>query len=254
MLWETEGLQQVNDFMVFPLMGCDLVLGVQWLRDLGPIIWDFKALTMQFSLHNQQCILHGIKVGGIQLASRKQAAKMGNSARSTCTLLLTSMVQTEHEIQASNNEQMPLELQQLLSCFSQLFEVPTELPPTRTHDHRILLIDETKTVKLRPYRYLSIQKDKIERMVAEMKTTGVIRDSTSSFASSVVLVKKKYGSWHLCIDYRQLNKLTIKDKFPIPLVDELLDELSGACFFSKLDLRSGYHQIRMAEEDIHKTA
>ena len=109
-------------------------------------------------------------------------------------------------------------------------------------------------VKVRPYRYPTIQKIEIERMVADLKESGFIRDSCSSFASPIVLVKKKDGSWCMCVDYRQLNKLTVKDRFPIPLIKEPLDELTIACWFSKLDLRSDYHQIRMQDKDIHKTA
>jgi len=146
------------------------------------------------------------------------------------------------------------EIQQLLLQYSQLFQEPSSLPPERYCDHHIELIPGEQPVNTRANRYAPTQKTEIEKQLADMLRSGTIRPSTSPYASPILLVKKKDGSWRFCVDYRCLNNITVKNKHPMPIVDELIDELSGAKWFSKLDFRSGYHQIRIAKGDEHKTA
>lgn len=147
------------------------------------------------------------------------------------------------------------EMQQLKQRYIKVFEEPKELPPHRgVFDHLIPLTPGAGRVNIKPYRYPIKQRYIIEQLIQEMLDKGIIQNNSSPFASPVVLVGKKDGSWRLCVDYKELNNRTVKNKYPIPVIDELIDELSGETVFSKMDLRVGYHQMRVKGEDVYKTA
>lgn len=124
----------------------------------------------------------------------------------------------------------------------------------RNQEHAITLKEGSVPVNLRPCKYSFAQKNEIERLIKEMLEDRIIRPSITLYSIHVLLVKKKDGGWHFCVDYRALNKATIHDRYPISVIEELLEELQGAAIFSKLDLKSVYHQIQMKSSDIEKTA
>ena len=140
------------------------------------------------------------------------------------------------------------DIQKIIDSHSKVFEpIPLGAPPDRGFEHIIEMEEGEKLVITTPYRHPKNHKEEIEKAIKELWDMGHIRPSSIHFSSSVVLVKKKDGTMHMCIDYRELNKKTIKNRYPITRINELLDELHGAIYFTKIDLRFGYHQINMRE-------
>ncbi|GJU50922.1 putative mitochondrial protein [Tanacetum coccineum] len=217
--WSLQNEVFTSDVMLLPLGGCEMVLGIQQLVLRGMNNTHVQRLLKQAELSSMALCVYPVQLC--------QMESVGN---------------------------VSAEVEQVLTQFDEVFEVPKDLPLQRSHDHQIPLMPNTPPINVRPYRYPPNQKDAIKGMVKELMDSGVIRVSQCSFLSPIVIVKKKDGKWRMCIDYRQLNKHTVKDKFPIPMIEELIDELNGSVVFSKLDLRSKYHQIRMKEDDICKTA
>ncbi|GKA02017.1 hypothetical protein Tco_0674682 [Tanacetum coccineum] len=128
------------------------------------------------------------------------------------------------------------------------------IPPTRQVEFRIDLIPGATPVARAPYRLAPSEMKELAEQLQELTDKGFIRPSSSPWGAPVLFVKKKDGSFRMCIDYRELNKLTVKNRYPLPRIDDLFDQLQGSSIYSKIDLRSGYHQLRVREEDIPKTA
>ncbi|XP_004491307.1 uncharacterized protein [Cicer arietinum] len=139
--------------------------------------------------------------------------------------------------------------------FPEVFpEDVTSLPPEREIEFSIDLVPGTGPISMAPYRMSPLELSELKKQLEELLDKQFIRPSVSPWGAPVLLVKKKDGSMRLCVDYRRLNKVTIKNKYPLPRIDDLMDQLRGSCVFSKIDLRSGYHQIRVKPSDTPKTA
>lgn len=247
--WWLQGRCYKSNLKLLPLNGYDAILGMDWLAGLGVMKIDWMHKWLEYQDKGQLIRIQGVHsdVANCRLISRAQLRGLYKVGALMHMFQITT--ETSPTVAA-----IPEPVQQVLSEFTSVFEEPQGLAPRRSCDHSIPLIPGAKPVNIRPYRYNPAQKNEIEHQVHEMLKSGVIQPSISPFSSPALLVKKKDGSWRLCIDYRQLNALTIKSKYPMPVIDELLDELASSAYFSKLDLRAGYHQIRLVAGEEPKTA
>jgi hypothetical protein len=241
-----------DTFYVVDLSDTDAVLGVQWLYSLGEIGFNYQTLTMSFrDANGSRVVLRGMSTGAPRAVSTKRMERIfrhGDVAYAAECWITTRK-------DSEGREQYHPQIRELLGRYEPVFgPIPPGRPPDRGFEHMIELEAGATPVITAPYRHPKKFKDEIEKAIKELLAMGHIRPSRSPFASSVVLVLKKDGTLRMCIDYRALNKKTIKNRYPIPRIDELMDELHGAVFFSKIDLRSGYHQISIREQDIEKTA
>jgi hypothetical protein len=234
-----------------------MILGMDWLEKHNPMNCDGAHKTLGFMHNGKYITLQGVKsveteqckeISGEQL----QKLQKGNDIWTMVMVSPVSVSDTHAELYMEQG--IPSSIHEVILEFNGLFQTPTELPPSRVFDHTISLFPDSVPVNCRPYRYAPQQKDEIERQVSKILQSSLVVPSTSPFASPVLLVKKKDGTLKFCVDYRKLNAATIKNKFHMPIIDEFLDEIAGANYFTKLDLNSGFHHIRMAPQDEYKTA
>lgn len=224
-----------HDLKVLPLHNYDLILGMDWLEFHSPMRIHWRQRWMSITYQGSSMVLYGLS----HCSSEELLIHIAAVASSKGTQTATTMLP---------------EITALLDKFSDVLSAPLSLPPLRSCDHFFPLISGVKPVMVRPYRYASSLKDEIEKQVESMLQQGIIRTSSSPFSSPVLLVRKKDGSYRFCVDYRYLNALTVKSKLPLPVFDQLIDELSGASWFSTLDLIFGYHQVRLKAGEEFKTA
>ncbi|XP_035823161.1 uncharacterized protein [Zea mays] len=233
--WSVQHCVFDTDLRVLDLASYDMIIGMDWLAANSPMKVHWSQKWMIIPYQRSWVLLHGL-----------------SAVFPPGSIVELDMIESEPPLFA-HLDLTPV-LMALLEEFKAVFAPPNGLPPTRECDHTIPLVPGAVPVHVRPYRYPPAIKDEIERQVSVMLQSGIIQPSTSPFSSSVLLVKKKDNSWRFCVDFRHLNAITVKTSFPVPVIEELLDELGQASWFTSLDLTAGYHQIRLLPADCHKTA
>jgi hypothetical protein len=268
------------DFVALPLSGYDAIIGMPWLDQYNPSI-DWRKRRLRFQDRNQvQQELVGMEVSKsnpsskksfkLNMLSKKQLQRAWQAKQVeylyAVRLEVTGNVSVCYSLNAaasasavSNRSEAPILKTisgKLEKEFRDVFpdELPAGLPPEREVDHKIELVPGSTPPSRPTYRLSATELAELKKQLEELVRAGFIQASKSPFGAPILFVKKKDGTMRMCVDYRALNNITVKNSYPLPRVDELFDRLQGARYFSKIDLRSGYHQIRIASEDIPKTA
>jgi hypothetical protein len=229
----------------------DVILGMPWLTQRNPLP-DWKARTLTVRHRGRQHVLSPVPpttTDNIFLSATAFKA----FARKDAYVFSLNISQTTTPDTPPN---LPW-LQALLTTFKDVLppnDQPLPFPPPRKIDHNIDILPGSKPPNRPIYTLSQDELAELKRQLTDLLDRGLVRPSISPFGAPVLFARKKDGSLRLCIDYRGLNNITIKNSYPLPRVDEMLDRLHGATIFSKIDLRNGYHQVRIADHDIPKTA
>ncbi|KAI3809203.1 hypothetical protein L1987_25173 [Smallanthus sonchifolius] len=224
----------------------DIIIGMDWLSSHHAEVVCFeKCIRIPLPSGDTLKVFGEKPCSGLKLMSCTTARKY---LRKKYLAFLAHVVQKEDK--EKSIQDIPI-----IRDFPEVFpEDLSGLPPVRQVEFRIDLIPGANPVARAPYRLAPSEMQELASQLQELSDKGFICPSHSPWGAPVLFVKKKDGSFRMCIDYRELNKLTIKNRYPLPRIDDLFDQLQGSTYFSKIDLRSGYHQLRVQEEDIPKTA
>lgn len=232
---------------VIEIKNYDLILGKPWLRKHNPAV-DWREDKLEIQKGENYYVLRGEKHFQPVRNQLAAIACEDDLKESEALVVLKEDHSSENSCKSSDA------LLKLKKLYPKVFQEVQGLPPARSAEHEITTVEGSKPVAIPPYRLSPLEGEALKKELKNLLHKGLIRPSNSPWSAPTLFVKKKDGSLRLCVDYRKLNQITVKNSYPIPRIDDLLDRLSKATVFSKLDLASGYHQIRVKENDIEKTA